>query len=109
MPIRVTPVPGPVRFHGIICEARFERYTHGGGLAIQLVDPGDECPVATATVNPTTRVPEGHVAVKDWSENEGILAALVAARIVRDTGMRISCGYTSAALCRLLVTSVDAA
>jgi hypothetical protein len=93
----------------VTCEAQFERYTHGGGIAIQLVDPGDDCPVATATVNPTTRVPEGHVAVKDWSENEGILAALVAARIVRDTGMRIPCGYSSAALCRLLVTPVDAA
>jgi hypothetical protein len=32
-----------------------------------------------------------------------MLEALVAAGIVKDTGRRIPCGYTSAALCRLLL------
>jgi hypothetical protein len=44
------------------------------------------------------------VAVKDWSENTGMLAALIAAGLVEDTGRRIPCAYTEAALCRLRVT-----
>ena len=92
-----------VKFHEWSCVPSFPRYRQGGGVAIELLDAEDGCPVATATINPTTPIPEGHVAVKTWSENAGILEALVAARIVEDTGRRIPCGYTSAALCRLLV------
>ena len=92
-----------VTFHEWTCVPSFPRYRQGGGVAIELLDAEDGCPVATATINPTTPIPEGHVAVKTWSENAGIPEALVAARIVEDTGRRIPCGYTSAALCRLLV------
>jgi hypothetical protein len=80
----------------------FRRYRSGGG-PLGLLDAEDGCPVATATISPTSPLPEGHVAVKNWSENAGMLEALIAAGIVEDTGRRIPCGYTSAALCRLLV------
>lgn len=93
-----------VQFQEWTCIAEFRRYRHGGGVAIYLVDATDGQPVATATINPETPVPEGCVAIKDWSENTGTLAALIAAGLVEDTGRRIPCAYTEAALCRLRVT-----
>ncbi len=96
--------PNTVQFKQWTCIAEFHHYRHGGGIAIQLIDATDGQPVATATINPESPVPEGCVAVKDWSENAGMLAALIAAGFVEDTGRRIPCAYTEAALCRLLVT-----
>lgn len=92
-----------LQFKRWTCVLKFDRYAHGGAVAIRLIDAEDGGPVATATVNPSTPIPASHVAVKSWSENEGMLEALVAAGIVEDTGRRIPCGYTSAALCRLLL------
>ena len=96
--------PIRVLFNGFACVASFARYAEGNGIAIRLVDAEDGQPVAMATVNPTVRVPAGCVAIKNWSENAGMLAACAAAGLVADTGVRISCGYASAPLCRLLVT-----
>ncbi len=92
-----------VLFNGFSCTPTFHRYAEGDGIAIRLVDFEDGSPVATATVNPTVAVPAGCVAIKDWSENEGMLAACVAAGLVADTGVRIRCDYACAPLCRLLV------
>ncbi len=96
--------PIRVLFNGFACVPRFHRYLEGDGIAIRLVDAEDGSPVATATVNPAVPVPAGCVAIKDWSENAGMLAACVAAGLVADTGVRIACDRASAALCRLLVT-----
>jgi hypothetical protein len=92
-----------MRFREWTCTVEFRRYRHGGAMGIQPFDAEDGCPVATATVNPERPIPAGHVAVKSWSENAGMLEALIGARLVEDTGQRIPCGYTSAALCRLLL------
>lgn len=43
------------------------------------------------------------VLIKDWAENAGVLAALIAGGVVEDTNERISTGYEDAALCHLLV------
>ncbi len=91
-----------VRFNGFACIPTFHRYAQGDAIAIRLVDAEDGQAVATATVNPTVPVPTGCVAIKDWSENEGMLAACIAAGLVADTGIRIRCDYASAPLCRLL-------
>jgi hypothetical protein len=59
--------------------------------------------VVTASVNVAQTLPAGHVAVKNYSENRGVLEALVAAGVVTDTGRRIPVGYAHAHLCRLLI------
>jgi hypothetical protein len=43
------------------------------------------------------------VAIKDYAENTGMLAALTAAGVVEATGTRITVGLAEAHLCRLLV------
>ena len=73
-------------------------------MALVLHDVVDDEMVAVASVNlPDEPLPPGHVFIKDWSENEGILAALVRGGIVADTGIRIPTGFVEAALCRILV------
>lgn len=77
--------------------------TIGGSPRLRLIDPENGEPIATATVAIAGRYPpEGHVFIKDWSENEGMLATLQSAGIVHDTGIRVKTGYCEAALCRLL-------
>ena len=55
------------------CEFRTGRYRNGN-LALQV-----ECPeglVCTCSVNPDTPLPDNELAVKDWSENEGMVEEL---------------------------------
>lgn len=61
-------------------------------------------PICKATVNiPEAILAEEEVLIKDWSENEGILAILVAAGVVLDTGRRVASCSVKANVCRLLV------
>lgn len=45
----------------------------------------------------------GHVLIKTWSENEGVLEELVRLGIVQDTGVKIRTGHTYANLCKLMI------
>lgn len=47
-------------------------------------------------------LPENRVVVKDYSENEGMLDALVEAGGVEDTGQWASFGYVTAPIARVL-------
>ena len=68
-----------------------------GRLAIVLVDPDfGEC-WAVATVNlPEVHLEKDEIIVKDWSENEGMLAFLVDNGLVEDTGKTAATGYATA-------------
>ena len=67
-------------------------------LALQLKDIDDGSPIASATVNLDqhahillSEMSKGHCIltfIKDYSENEGMLKALVDAQVVVDTGIR---------------------
>lgn len=60
-------------------------------------------PVAVATVNiPEYTLERGHVLIKNWSENEGILEALVSSGLLEDTGALVPTGFCNANLCKLL-------
>ena len=72
-----------VEFAGYKCHAAVNKFV-GGALAIQLYDIEDNSPVARATFNPEEPVPKGHVAVKVWSENEGMDKALIDAGIIEE-------------------------
>ena len=91
-----------VEFFGEVCELIVTRYARPQNICLQLVDT-EGLPMATASVNPDYLLEEGTVAIKDYSENEGILAALVAVGVVEPTGETIPMGYAEAHLCRLLV------
>jgi hypothetical protein len=84
-----------VRVFDVECYLEFARYPNGR-RAIRLVDSRDDEEYAVATVNViTASLPPGHVAIKDYSENVGILEALVEAGVVTDTGVKVSTGFVS--------------
>lgn len=75
---------------------------NNGRLAIQLVDSENGEPVAKATVNlPHVVLEEDEIAVKNWSENEGMLEALQNAYIVTGVNRTIPTGNTYALICTL--------
>ena len=67
----------------------------------------DGSPMAVATVNPPDDdLPEGHVFIKNWSENEGMLDALVVAGVVEPTGRTVETGWVHADECKLLIEEI---
>ena len=80
-----------------------ERGDGPGRVALRLEDWNDGSPVATITVNlPEAKLDEEHeVCVKDWSENEGMLNAIIAAGFAQDTGRRVPTGFVEAAIVRI--------
>lgn len=93
-----------VRFRDWDCKVEFSRYTDNNRLAIILFDAKDGEQIAVASVNlPEAHLPVNHVFIKDWSENAGMLQALVDAKIVRPTGRRVPTGYVEADECEVLI------
>jgi len=79
-------------------------YATKGRIALQLYDLQDYQPIATATVNlPDESIEEGHVFIKNWSENEGIYQALLKAGVIEPLVRRVSTGYVEAYVCKLLI------
>lgn len=90
-----------IRFKEWNCEVVKAKYGNGR-TAIRLVDADNGEPIATATVNiPEIPLPKNEVIIKDYSENEGILDALINAGIVELTGRRIKGGYVDMPICIL--------
>jgi len=97
-----------MRFHLWDCYVQFSKYIDGKGTVIQLYDVNDNELVITATVNlPNIPVPPGHVLIKDYSENAGILEALIEAEIISYPVGLVPIGHTYAQLCKLLVNPED--
>ena len=76
-----------VKWNGKKYALEFGRYRDNDKLAITLIDPKNGEPAAVATVNLVgeTVDPKNidqEIAIKDYSENEGILAAMVDAEII---------------------------
>jgi hypothetical protein len=91
----------PVRFKSWDCIVRKRQYDNGRP-ALVLVDAEDGSPIATATVNlPDVPLGRNQVAIKDWSENEGVLDALVAAGVVKHTGQTVPSGFVEVPICEL--------
>jgi hypothetical protein len=72
----------PVKFHNWNCVAVLDKYASNQSPAIQLYDAETREPICRATVNLEHSLPQGCVAIKDYSENAGIEAALKRAGII---------------------------
>lgn len=86
------------------CILQFGKYGNGR-TAIQLVS-NDEMKelIATATVNIVdARCDADEVIIKDYSENDGMLAALVYAGVVSNPVRYAGSGYVSCPVCKLLI------
>lgn len=57
-------------------------------------------PYATVSVNPDTMLPDGHVAIKTWSENEGLLDELIMAGVLEETEFEVPVGLRFAPICK---------
>ena len=90
------------------CQSKYLKLVHKGNYgngrpALALIDPEDGQPYFTVTVNLINEeISEGHVFVKTWSENEGMLQCLTKAGVLQLVDWRPS-GYTEAAECKLMV------
>ena len=71
-------------------------------IALKMYQKGE--PLCVPSVNlPNTPLGENEIFIKNWSENEGVLEALVKAGIVEDTGQTVPTGFVEANVCRLLI------
>ena len=84
------------------CAVELTHYTNNGQPAILLNDIDDGTPIAKATTCIDYDFQENETAIKSWSENEGMLAALITGGLVSDTGKRVPCGFVEAAIVKIL-------
>lgn len=91
-----------VEFKGYKCVLDFGTYMNGN-VAIQLIEKSTGEPVAVATINPTEQLPKDEVIIKDYSENEGMVEALVNAGIIELTGKKYNLPYAKAPMAKIVV------
>ncbi len=96
---------GNVFFNGVECDVYETEYAHSETLALFLVERATGEQYATATVyveGATEALPPGHVLVKNYAENAGMMGALQYAGIALDTGRSVRTGYVEVPVARLL-------
>ena len=75
------------------------KYT-SGNVCINLIDASDHCPYMCATVN-VDGLTENEVAIKNYSENEGILPVLIREGIVKSPHRYVNSGFVKIPICEL--------
>lgn len=104
-PTRVIHIPS-TRFHPAGAYTLVSTTYTEGGLALRLVK--DHEPYATITTClPDVELGEGEFHVKTWSENEGLVEALLESGVLQTTGECSRAGYAQALRCRLTPTYSD--
>lgn len=93
-----------IKFKRWNCCPWFGQYSNGR-VAIRLmeIETGEQIAVATVNV-PERSLQDDEVIIKDFSENEGMLPALIDAGIVEPTGLTVQTGWTESPICKLLIT-----
>lgn len=81
-------------------KVKIVKYPNGNNAIFILDEYG--IPYAKASVNPDVILESDEVAIKNWSENKGILDVLVNAKIISEPYRVIQCGYEAAHICKLL-------
>jgi hypothetical protein len=76
-------------------------YYSNGRLAVSLLETDTHEPVMVATVNlPDADLAEDEVAIKNWSENEGVLRFLIDNDLVHPPHRKINTGFVQAEICK---------
>jgi hypothetical protein len=88
-----------VGFGGYICDIQVERYATRN-QAVRLLDVEDGMPVAVATLN-VDGLDLDEVAIKNYSENEGMYETLLENGIIHPKHRELSTGYVTVPVCRL--------
>lgn len=93
-----------VKFQKTNCTLEFGKYSNGR-IAIELVETETGEPYATASVNlPAYNIGKDEIAIKDHSENEEMVQALMEAGIVSKPVGYVDSGYVRIPICKLLKT-----
>ena len=93
-----------VRFKNWNCYLN-KRLYNSNGIALTLADEIDGHTVAVCTVNvPDLPLEADEVVIKDYSENEGMLYALVSAGVVSEPIGYHQQGYVEMPICKVLRT-----
>lgn len=92
-----------LQWYGELCDVQRGTYCNGDAPALLLTDVKTGMDYDVLSVNLPKPPPVGCVWIKDWSENEGAFAALIAAGIIEDTGLREPTGWVEAKCGRLLL------
>ena len=100
-----------VKFKSWDCIASFAQYGNGR-VAIQLFEDNPEIvqrnPIAVASVNlPDEPMEADEIAIKDYSENEGMLEALMKAKIVSAPLRYVESGWVTIPVCHLMGVMPD--
>lgn len=94
-----------VKFKKWNCIALFLKYQSNNRTAIQLLDEKTKEVIATASVNlPDVEINDNEIAIKDWSENNGMIEALREAGIIGKTICTTPSGFCNIQICELLKT-----
>ena len=92
-----------INHNGYDLTATFAKYQNGQ-VAIKLINNADGFPYATATVCvEDDLLKEGEVAIKDYSENAGILNSLIEADMIEPPHAYIQSTFTKIPICKLLI------
>lgn len=93
-----------VEFNRWKCRVYKVSYATNGRTALQLLDIADGSRIATATVNiPEVELDDDEVIIKDYSENKGILEALIQAEIIEKPIRELKLGFVTVYVCKLLI------
>lgn len=79
---------------------------YDGEIVIDLYSVRGKKLVATASVGLRVSVPPGYVAIKDYSENSGMLQTLVDAKIVAEPSYYVPAGFVEIPVCEVLAEVV---
>ncbi len=75
---------------------------HDGTIALRIDRHGEPQTTATVCISHTEELPDdGNVFIKNWSENEGIMKALIEAGVIEPAIRKVRTGYTFAFECPL--------
>ena len=90
---------GPFKYAKETGLVALSRYVHDGSVAVMVVSKSGEM-LMKASVIPTgvKQVPEGHVYLKTWSENEGVASAFIDRGLLYETDRFAPCGHEIAGL-----------
>ena len=95
-------IKATINFAGMPLTGVIRRSPYAASCAAGLLmdgEDGEPYAVLSTNIGPQAA---NHVAIKDYSENEGVLASLVAAGIVRDTGKRVASGFVQIPICEII-------
>lgn len=83
-----------VQFRHYSCEVYFSHYIESDAIALILVKPGTDEIIARASINiPEANIKNNEIAIKNYSENEGMLEALIKAGVVADPRITLKLDY----------------